>query len=293
MNRLFGSTSSAKPKPTLQDAITATDGRIDGIQVKVKKLDGELTRYRDQLKRMKGGPGKVRSLLCTSLSACVRLTCSSRFYDHHYPSRLQSRSVHCVSSSRRRSESQQQAWIGTVLIECSLISYESQMEQLQQQTFNMEQASMTTENLRNTMATVDAMKTANKEMKKQYGKLDVDKIESLHYEMEDLMEAANEVQESMSRTYGVPEELDEADLQAGESTLTLLESICFNFSSDCWLYTELDALEDELAFESVSGNDEAIPSYLRDDIHEPLPDLVDDKPVEVSCLSANRPTKII
>lgn len=36
---------------------------------------------------------------------------------------------------------------------------------------------MTTENLRNTMATVDAMKTANKEMKKQYGKLDIDKIE--------------------------------------------------------------------------------------------------------------------
>lgn len=41
----------------------------------------------------------------------------------------------------------------------------------------MEQASLTTENLRNTMATVDAMKTANKELKKQYGKLDVDKIE--------------------------------------------------------------------------------------------------------------------
>lgn len=55
--------------------------------------------------------------------------------------------------------------------------YESQIGQLQQQTFNMEQASLTTENLRNTMATVDAMKTANKEMKKQYGKLDVDKIE--------------------------------------------------------------------------------------------------------------------
>lgn len=55
--------------------------------------------------------------------------------------------------------------------------YESQIGQLQQQTFNMEQASITTENLRNTMATVDAMKTANKELKKQYGKLDVDKIE--------------------------------------------------------------------------------------------------------------------
>lgn len=41
----------------------------------------------------------------------------------------------------------------------------------------MESAAMTTENLRNTMATLDAMKQANTEMKKQYGKIDVDKIE--------------------------------------------------------------------------------------------------------------------
>jgi charged multivesicular body protein 5 len=55
--------------------------------------------------------------------------------------------------------------------------YEAQLAQLAQQTFNMESAAMTTENLRNTMATVDAMKVANKEMKKQYGKVDIDKIE--------------------------------------------------------------------------------------------------------------------
>lgn len=55
--------------------------------------------------------------------------------------------------------------------------YESQLMQLQQQTFNMEQAIMTTENLKNTMATVDAMQLANKEMKKQYKGIDVDKIE--------------------------------------------------------------------------------------------------------------------
>lgn len=41
----------------------------------------------------------------------------------------------------------------------------------------MESAALTTENLRNTMATVDAMKIANKEIKKQYGKIDIDKIE--------------------------------------------------------------------------------------------------------------------
>jgi charged multivesicular body protein 5 len=102
------------------------------------------------------------------------------------------------------------------------------------------------------MATVDAMKQANKELKKQYGKIDIDKIESVHYDMEDLLESANEIQATMGRSYGVPDELDEADLQA-----------------------ELEALEDDLAFESVSGNDEAIPSYLKDDMNEPLPDLVE------------------
>lgn len=51
------------------------------------------------------------------------------------------------------------------------------MAQLTQQTFNMESAALATENLRNTMATVDAMKQANKELKKQYGKFDIDKIE--------------------------------------------------------------------------------------------------------------------
>lgn len=55
--------------------------------------------------------------------------------------------------------------------------YESQLAQLVQQTFNMESAALATENLRNTMATVDAMQQANKELKKQYGKIDIDKVE--------------------------------------------------------------------------------------------------------------------
>ena len=55
--------------------------------------------------------------------------------------------------------------------------YEAQLQQLMQQTFNMESAALATENLRNTMATMDAMKQANKELRKQYGKVDLDKIE--------------------------------------------------------------------------------------------------------------------
>jgi charged multivesicular body protein 5 len=58
--------------------------------------------------------------------------------------------------------------------------------------------------------------------------------------MEDLMEMANEVQETMGRSYGLPDDLDEDDLEAG--------NVLFNL--------ELDALQDEVLLE------ESEPSYL-------------------------------
>lgn len=48
--------------------------------------------------------------------------------------------------------------------------------------------------------------------------------QQMHFEMEDLIEQANEVQESMSRTYGVPDEVDEADLEAGELCVVVCRS---------------------------------------------------------------------
>lgn len=204
MNRLFGSGSGGRPKASLSDAIASTDTRIDGIEVKIRKCDGELARYRDQMKRLKDGPGKAA---------------------------VQKRALNVLKQRKM---------------------YEGQLDQLQQQTFNMEQAAMTTDNLRNTMATVDAMKAANKEMKRQYGKIDIDKIEAIHYDMADLIEQANEIQESMSRTYGVPEDVDEMDLEA-----------------------ELAALGDEVAAEREGE----VPSYLRES-SSALPDFVDEAPVE-------------
>lgn len=161
------------------------------------------------------------------------------------------------------------------------------------------------------------MKSANKEMKKQYKNIDIDKIEvrrrrrrrlsraawrpfadrkgrprpharapqSIHYDMEDLIDQANEIQESLGRSYGVPEEIDEADLQAGKpppprrlgppppfvlrSTLT---------PTPCTVIaTELDALADESYAEVESEG--AVPSYLRDTAETTLPDFVDADPV--------------
>ncbi|KAF8076617.1 vacuolar protein sorting-associated protein 60 [Lyophyllum atratum] len=201
MNRIFGSSSSKKPKASLQDAITATDARVASIEVKVRKLDAELGRYKEQMSKLRNGPGK---------------------------NAIQQRALRTLKQKRM---------------------YEAQIAQLAQQTFNMESAALTTDNLRNTMATVDAMQTANKEMRKQYGKIDIDKIENMHYDMEDLLEQANEIQETLGRSYAVPDELDEADLEA-----------------------ELDALALE---EEEEGT-----SYLAD--LNKVPDFIDEPPVEFS-----------
>ncbi|WFD34612.1 hypothetical protein MCUN1_001453 [Malassezia cuniculi] len=199
MYRLFG--RAPAPKTDLSTAIASTDARADAIQVKISRLDAELGRYRDQMKRMRDGPGKAA---------------------------VQKRAIRVLSQKRM---------------------YEGQLEQLSQQTFNMEQSLMVTENLRNTMATVDAMQQANRELRRTYGKVDVDRIEQMQDDMEDLLDQSAALQETLSRSYGVPEDIDEAELEA-----------------------ELEALEEpEL--------DEAVPSYLQGVATTlPQPDFVDELP---------------
>ena len=128
--------------------------------------------------------------------------------------------------------------------------YESQRDQLQQQSWNMEQAGMMQDNLKNVMTTVDAMKTTNKALKQQYGKINIDKIEKMQDEMADLMEMGNEINESISRAYDVPEDVDEAELDA-----------------------ELEALGEDMMFEQQTGVGET-PSFLQDEV----PQFVDEPP---------------
>jgi charged multivesicular body protein 5 len=93
---------------------------------------------------------------------------------------------------------------------------------------------MATDNLKNTLVTVDAMQSANKEMKKQYKKINLDKIEKIQDEMEDLFEQANEIQETLGRSYGLPDDIDEDDLEAGQSMKTV--SGIFIFLVTCIMY---------------------------------------------------------
>ena len=55
--------------------------------------------------------------------------------------------------------------------------YESQLEGLRNQSFNMEQTNYATQQLKDTKTTVDAMKLGVKEMRREYKKVDIGKIE--------------------------------------------------------------------------------------------------------------------
>jgi len=77
-----------------------------------------------------------------------------------------------------------------------------------------------------------------KEMKKEFKKVDLNKIEDLQDDLADIMEQAQEVQDVMGRTYGMPE-VDESELEA-----------------------ELEALGDELALDNDTSylDTPAVPS---------------------------------
>ncbi|EDW40218.1 GL25031 [Drosophila persimilis] len=121
-------------------------------------------------------------------------------------------------------------------------AYEQQSESLRNQSFNMEQANYAAQSLKDTQATVAAMKDGVKQMKTEYKKINIDQIEDIQDDMADMFEQADEVQEALGRTYGMPE-VDDDDLQA-----------------------ELDALGDEMALDDDSSYlDDVTPHWYRDE----------------------------
>ncbi|EGW30403.1 uncharacterized protein SPAPADRAFT_63252 [Spathaspora passalidarum NRRL Y-27907] len=211
MNRLFGTKNTA-PKPSLNDAIKGIDDRVGSLDVKLTKINSELSTYQQKLSRMKDGPGK---------------------------SALKQKALKLL---RQRKQ------------------IEGQKDQLENQSWNMTQASMTTENLQNTMVTINAMKTTNKALKQTYGKIDIDELENLQDEMLDLIEKSNELQDALSTSYDVPDDISESELDA-----------------------ELEALGEEIEFENEMAEAGAgVPSYLTDTTTEQLPTFIDEQPEEAS-----------
>lgn len=147
---------------------------------------------------------------------------------------------------------------------------ESQRDQLMSQSWNISQAQMTTENLKNTMITVDAMRQTNKELRKTYGKINIDKLEDMQDEMLDLIDQSNELQNVLGRSYDVPDDISESELDA-----------------------ELEALGDELDINDEL-NGEQLPSYLTDtgNTETKLPSFIEDEPSQVDDTNSKEPTQL-
>lgn len=58
MNRLFGRGKGKEPPPNLNDCIANVDSRAESIEKKIARLDAELVKYKDQMKKMREGPAK-------------------------------------------------------------------------------------------------------------------------------------------------------------------------------------------------------------------------------------------
>ena len=89
--------------------------------------------------------------------------------------------------------------------------YESQREQLYSQQFNVEQVSFAAQSAKDTAVQVAAMQHANKDLKAQFKTkaFDLNAIDRMNDEMADLMAMSEEIQETLGRSYNVPDEIDE------------------------------------------------------------------------------------
>ncbi|XP_023684375.1 charged multivesicular body protein 5-like [Paramormyrops kingsleyae] len=58
MNRIFGLGKPKGPPPNLTDCIGNVDSRAESIDKKISRLDAELFKYKEQMKKMRDGPAK-------------------------------------------------------------------------------------------------------------------------------------------------------------------------------------------------------------------------------------------
>ncbi|KAB2063363.1 hypothetical protein ES319_A10G211700v1 [Gossypium barbadense] len=193
MKRVFGVKKDKEPPPSIQDASDRINKRGDNVEEKLKKLDTELSRYKEQIKKTRPGPAQEA---------------------------IKARAMRILKQKRM---------------------YEGQRDMLYNQTFNLDQVAFASEGLKDAQQTMSALKSANKELKGMMKTVNIQDIDNLQDEMMDMMDVSNEIQETLGRSYNVPDYIDEEELMG-----------------------ELDALEADMGSEA-----DGIPSYLQPDKEEP------------------------
>ncbi|KVI09643.1 Snf7 [Cynara cardunculus var. scolymus] len=203
MRRVFGVKKDKEPPPSINDASDRINKRGETVDEKIKRLDGELARYKEQIKKTRPGPAQEA---------------------------VKARAMRVLKQKRM---------------------YEGQRDMLYNQTFNLDQVAFASEGIKDAQQTVrfatinyllllmTALKSANKELKGMMKTVKIQDIDSLQDEMMDMMDISNEIQESLGRSYSVPDDIDEDDLMG-----------------------ELDALEADMGLETEG---EGVPSYLQPD----------------------------
>ncbi|MBA0866479.1 hypothetical protein Goshw_021434 [Gossypium schwendimanii] len=245
MKRVFGVKKDKEPPPSIQDATDRISKRGDTVDEKLKKLDAELSRYKEQIKKTRPGPAQEA---------------------------LKSRAMRVLKQKRM---------------------YEGQRDMLYNQTFNLDQVSFASEGLKDAQQTMTALKSANKELKGMMKTVKIQDIDNLQDEMMDMMDMSNEIQETLGRSYNVPDDIDEDELMGvtdgtcvdillcpGGLLSALIASLSekpyglvelhltyilqsVSYYGPFWI-AELDALEADMGTEA-----DGVPSYLQPDKEEP------------------------
>ncbi|KNA12701.1 hypothetical protein SOVF_123570 [Spinacia oleracea] len=196
MQRIFGAKKPKDPPPSVSDASDRINKRGETVDDKIKRLDAELARYKEQIKKTRPGPAQEA---------------------------VKARAMRVLKQKRM---------------------YEGQRDMLYNQTFNLDQVSFAAEGIKDAQQTMSALKAANEDLKGMMKTVKIQEIDNLQDDMMDLMDMSNEIQETLGRSYSVPDDIDEDDLMG-----------------------ELDALELDMESES-----QGVPSYLQSepDVEEEL-----------------------
>jgi charged multivesicular body protein 5 len=135
------------------------------LDEKIAKLDGELRRYRDQMKKAKG-----------SAAASIK-----------------KRAMMTLKQKRQ---------------------YEAQRDKMAATGFNIDSTKFAIDMVQDQQVAIQAIKGAASVLKTEQAKIDLDDVEDVFDDMEELMQDMDDIGEVMGRSYGLGEDVNEADLDA-------------------------------------------------------------------------------
>ncbi|KAG6404506.1 hypothetical protein SASPL_136755 [Salvia splendens] len=240
MKRVFGAKKDKEPPPSVQDTSDRITKRGDNVEEKIKKLDAELARYKEQIKRTRPGPAQE-----AVKARAMRVLKQRRMYegqrDMLYNQTFNLDQVAFAAEGIK--DAQQTGKVqGLPRGAFSVTSLEPAAYLLRGR--RTPHLSQRRKSRCLVIAYMSALKSANKDLKGMMKTVNIQDVDvctlllSLQDEMMDLMDVSSEIQESLGRSYNLPDDIDEDELLG-----------------------ELDALEADMGFETEGG----VPSYLQPD----------------------------